>query len=73
MNKSVNNKTISNNESVYSSIKVDSSINNDDKISFNKKISLNDSLNGSSIRYNSNDNFLHQLYFSDSSSSVSNK
>ena len=73
LNKSVNNKTISNNESVYSSIKVDSSINNDDKISFNKKISLNDSLNGSSIRYNSNDNFLHQLYFSDSSSSVSNK
>ena len=73
LNNSVNNKTISNNESVYSSIKVDSSINNDDKISFNKKISLNNSLNGSSIRYNSNDNFLHQLYFSDSSSSVSNK
>ena len=73
-NNSNHNDTILNNESVYSSIKENSNLNNDDIISFNKKINLNDSLNGSSIKYNnSNDNFLHHLYFSDSSSSVSNK
>ena len=73
-NNSGHNDTIFNNESVYSSIKENSNLNNEDIISLNRKINLNDSLNGSSIKYNnSNDNFIHHLYFSDSSSSVSNK
>ena len=73
-NKSEHNDTILNNESVYSSIKGNSISNNDDNNSINKKVNLNETLNGSSIKYNnSKDNFIHHLYFSESSSSVSNK
>ena len=67
-----NNDVIVNNESVYSSIKEGTEINNKDKNTYNKKrVCFNDSLNNSSIRYNSNDNFVHHLIFSESSSSVS--
>ena len=74
-NKSNHNDTIINNESVYSSIKEGSDNNNKDKNSFKaKKVNLKDSLNNSSLRYSSNDNFIHHLIFSDSSgSSSSNK
>jgi hypothetical protein len=74
-NKSNHNDTIINNESVYSSIKEGSDNNNKDKNSFKaKKVNLKDSLNNSSLRYSSNDNFIHHLIFSDSSgSSGSNK
>ena len=63
------NETINNDESVYSSIKGDSEHNYKEKILDNKKrVHFNDSLNNSSIRYNSNDNFVHHLIFSESSS-----
>ena len=71
--KNNNNDTIINNDSVYSSIKDNSDKNNMDKNSLQKKIDLNNSFNNSSIRYNSNDNFVHHLIFSESSSSGSNK
>ena len=72
-NSNLNNDTIINNESVYSSIKEDSEYNRDKILSNKKRVHFNDSINDNSIRYNSNENFIHHLIFSDSSSSISEK
>ena len=37
------------------------------------RVYFNDSINNSSIRYDSKENFVHRLTFSESSSSISNK
>ena len=58
------NNTIVNNESVFSSIKEDDTNKNSNN---ENKISMNES--HSEIRYNSNENFIHQLIFSESSKS----